>query len=138
MSNIAVQINSPVNLTIPEVLKGISQLDTAELEAFLQTVGGMIARRKSPHLPAKESELLQIINDGYALDLQPRYKMLSEKLQQEQITEIEHEELTALITQMEQKNVERLQAMLELAQIRGVSLEMLMQELKLPLRNYVD
>ena len=138
MSNIAVQVNSQISLTIPEVLKGISQLETAELEAFLQTVGGILARRKSPHLTTRESELLQTINNGYALELQPRYKILSKKLQQEQITETEHEELTDLITLMEQKNVEWLQAMLELAQIRGVSLEMLMQQLKLPLRNYVD
>ena len=103
MSNIAVQVNSQISLTIPEVLKGISQLETAELEAFLQTVGGILARRKSPHLTTRESELLQIINNGYALELQPRYKILSKKLQQEQITETEHEELTDLITLMEQK-----------------------------------
>jgi hypothetical protein len=131
MSNNAIQVHSEINLTVPEVLKGISKLETSELEDFFQHVGMLVARRKSPSLPVRESVLLQIINRGYPLELQARYTTLSAKLLTEQITDVEHEELLTLVVQLEQKNAERLQALLELAQIRGLSLEALMEDLNL-------
>jgi HNH endonuclease len=134
MSNNAIQVQSEINLTVPEVLKGISKLETSELEDFFQHVGMLVARRKSPSLPVRESVLLQIINRGYPLELQARYTTLSAKLLTEQITDVEHEELLTLVVQLEQKNAERLQALLELAQIRGLSLEALMEDLNLRLQ----
>ncbi|MEK7255772.1 MAG: hypothetical protein AAB316_13565, partial [Bacteroidota bacterium] len=50
-------------------------------------------------------------------------------LQQEKISEPEHQELSKLIQQNERKGLERLKCLIELAQVRSVSLEEVMSQL---------
>jgi hypothetical protein len=118
-----VQVTSEINLDLDKVLDGVSKLETPELERFLSEVGTLLARRKAPHLPQREAELLQAINHGLPADLQQRYNELSAKLQAETITPPEHQELLGLIDQIEQTDAARMQHLIELAQLRHVSLD---------------
>jgi hypothetical protein len=80
-------------------------------------------------LPKREAELLQQINQGLPAPQWQRYQTLNAKLLAEHITPDEHQELGALIDQIEQLEGERLAHLIELAQLRNVPLATLMAQL---------
>ena len=114
---------------LDEVLDEVSRLDTPHLEDLLLEVSLMLAERKAPHLSRRESELLMKINRGLSAEVQRRYDELMDKLRNETITSAERQELLQLIDQIEQADAERLQYLIELAQLRNVSVEELMAQL---------
>ncbi|MFQ6057391.1 MAG: STAS/SEC14 domain-containing protein [Anaerolineae bacterium] len=124
-----VKVTSEINIELDEVLDGVAKLDTPELERFLSQVSILLARRKAPSLPEREAELLQKINQGLPTALQQRYDELSAKLQANTITSAEHQELLQLIDQIELADAERMQHLIELAQLRSLSLDELMNQL---------
>ena len=124
-----VQVTSEINIELDEMLDGIAKLDTPELERFLSQVSVLLAQRKAPSLPEREAELLQKINQGLPTALQQRYDELTAKLEAETITPAEHQELLQLIDQIELADAERLQHLIELAQLRNMSLDELMDQL---------
>jgi len=124
-----VQIISEVNIDLDKILDGMAQLDLPELERFAFHVNSLIARRKAPSLPKREAELLQQINRGLPVTVRDRYAILNEKLLDETLTAEEHQEFSALVDQIEQSDVERLKHLIELAQLRNLSLDALMEQL---------
>ena len=123
---------SKASVGLDEIIEGMESLDTATLEQFIQQIGNLVARKKTPHyLSASESALLSAIYTSIPVDLQKRFEALSHKSQSGLLTPEEHAELLQLIDQLEQKHAERLEKLIELAQMRGVSLKTLMQELQL-------
>jgi hypothetical protein len=126
-----IRITPQVDLAIDDILLGISGLDTPDLEQFLQKVGRLVARRKSPSVPERETVLLQAINQSLDVDLQNRFKLLLTKQNKNAISEFEHQELLKLIDKIELQYAQRLEYLIELAHLRGVSLEVLMKQLKL-------
>jgi hypothetical protein len=124
-----VEVVSKVNIELDEVLDSVAQLEIAELGQFAFQVNSVLARRKAPSLPEQEAELLQRINQGVAPTALQRYDELNAKRQDETLTPEEHQELLALITRIEEADAERLKHLVELAQLRGVSLDALMDQL---------
>lgn len=124
-----VQVTSEINIQMDEVLDGVSKLDTPELEQFFNQVSILLAQRKAPHLSPQEATLLQKINQGLPEASLQRYGELTEKLRAESISIAERQELHRLIDQIELADAERLQHLIELAQLRGVSLDELMDQL---------
>lgn len=124
-----VQIVSEVNIDLDKVLDGMAQLELTELERFAFNVNSLIARRKAPNLSKREAELLQQINRGVPATVRARYELLNEKLLNETISPEEHQEFGALVDQIEQADVERLQHLIELAQLRNITLDALMGQL---------
>ncbi len=121
-------INSAIELE--QVLQGVDSLDTPELERFLVQVGALLARRKAPNIPQREAVLLQQINRPLlAPPQQLQYQQLSQKLHADNITSSEYDTLLNLIDVLEQADAERMQALLELAQLRHLPLDTLMQQL---------
>ena len=112
-----------------DLLSGVAQLDTPELERFVSQVLALRAKRFAPNLSKQEAELLIKINQHWPIDLQHRYDKLTLKRQAETLTTEEHQELLAFIAQVEQADAERAQAMGSLAQLRSVPLPQLMQDL---------
>lgn len=131
-----VQIVSEVKIDLDKVLDGMAQLELTELERVAFHVNSLVARRKAPSLPRREAELLQQINDGLPATVRERYKVLHEKLLDETITPEEHQEFGALVDQIEQVDAERLQHLIELAQLRNVSLDTLMEQLGIQRSRY--
>ena len=126
-----VRVTSEVSLNLDQLLSGVAQLDTDELRNFVERVSLMLAQRKASSLPELEANLLQAINQGLSGKIQHRYSELQSKLQNEAIAPEEHQELLQLIDVVEQADAARLQALVELAQLRGVTLPDLMTQLGL-------
>ena len=127
----SIKITKQVDLGLDDILKGISELETKDLEKFMQKIGHLIACRKVAYLPERETFLLMKINKAIPVPLQKRYEALLAKNREETITPIEHEELLTIIDKVETKNAERLENLIELSRIRNMSLDMLMTQLHL-------
>jgi hypothetical protein len=106
------------------------------LEEFLQQVSHVLARRKALSVPQREVELLQQISHSLDPAIQARYRELNAKLHDEVITEAEHQEFLRLVDRVELADAKRLQHLIELAQLRGVSLDTLMEQLGLRVPAY--
>lgn len=126
-----IQVNSQIELDVETILAGIAQLDSQELEKFSFSVMALNARRKAPSVSLEESQLLTRINHGVPTEVRMRYQLLNEKLHEDQITADEHQELLGLIDQIEMADAERLRALIELARVRGTSVEAVMQQLQI-------
>lgn len=125
----SVQVTSQINIDLEQLLAGVAQLETPDLERFTEQVTQLLAQRKVSNLPAQETELLQQINQVLPPEIQQRYDQLQAKLQAETISLDEHQNLLALIDTVEQADAKRLEALMTLAQLRQVSLLDLMAQL---------
>jgi hypothetical protein len=76
-----------------------------------------------------EPELLMKINQRLPAALQARFDELVARRQDEILTIEEHEELLRLTEQVEFMDVTRIEALAELAQLRGISVDELMNQL---------
>jgi hypothetical protein len=86
----------------------------------------LILLEKSPN---EESDLLKEINLGVSTDTWTEYHTLIAKRQAENLTDEEQEKLIEISDRLEAANVRRMQALIELAELRGQSLSTVMQEL---------
>ena len=124
--------HSKATVNLAEIIEGMTAFDTATLEQFMQQVGNLVARKKAPnHLSERESDLLMAINYCIPAELQQRFEALSVKSQSGTLSADEHADMLRLIDQLEQKHAERLEKLLDLAQLRGVPLKTLMRDLQL-------
>ncbi len=126
----SINSKSSINIGVQEILNGISSMETGDLELFLREVATILSKRKSNVLSKKESDLFQTINKSALNDQeQVRSNALYEKLQNETISEDEHTELGKYLKKQESYRNKRFQALLELSQIRNISLQELMKDL---------
>jgi len=121
------QVNSAIELD--QVLRCVEMLDTPELERFFSQVGILLAHRKAPSIPQREAVLLQQINTPLPAQTRADYQDISQKLRDENITPAEHAHLLTLVDVVELADAERMQHLFELAQLRNVPLDTLMQQL---------
>jgi len=126
-----VKINSEVKVGLDEILQGIGNLETHDLEKFMTQVSNLIAQRKAPNLSKEEAELLLKINKGLSKTDSEKYISLGAKLQAETITTQEQKEYAKLIEKTEVADAKRLEHLVVLAGIRGIGLGELMQQLNL-------
>jgi hypothetical protein len=82
--------------------------------------------------PNRESDLLKEINLGVSTDTWAEYHTLIAKRQAETLTETERHQLISISDRLEVANVRRMKALIELANLRGQSLAVVMQELGIP------
>ena len=85
-----------------------------------------------PSVSAREAALLQQVNLGIAPETWQLYAILKEKFQDNTIASVELTQLQKITEQVEGANVKRIEALGELAQIRNVSLDVVMAQLGLP------
>jgi hypothetical protein len=78
-----------------------------------------------------ENALLQKIAETLPTAIQQRYNELRARLQAETLTPAEHQELLDLIAVVEQFDVDRLQHLVALAQLRQITLPELLIQLKI-------
>lgn len=104
----------------------VEQLPNETLHDAIQLLQGLSDRA---HHTTQELELLAIAQRQLPPSQQQRWSALRDKLAQETLTEREHQELLTYSDLLELWNVERVQAILELAQLRGVEFKALYQEL---------
>ncbi|MEP7339688.1 MAG: hypothetical protein ABI977_18260 [Acidobacteriota bacterium] len=86
---------------------------------------------------SSESELLQQINQGFPAETWQRYHELIAKRQAEILTPEEHADLICLSDQIEKANAHRIGHLINLAQLRQVSLETVMEQIGIQAPRYV-
>lgn len=124
-----VQLQTEVS--IDNLLQGVQELDSDTLEQFADKVLLLRAERRAQSLPIDEVSLLKQINAQLPKTIQTRFAELKLKRQAEELTIAEHKELLKIVDQIEQRDLERLQALTALAQLRNVTVRTLMQQLGL-------
>ena len=116
-------------MSLDELIKAARQLDQTDLDRLLHHVMILRAHHKVNVLPEEESQLLQQINQGIDSELRSQYQVLREKREAETLTDGEYEILIRLSNQIEQCSAQRLEALASLAQLRQVSLSVIMESL---------
>jgi len=120
-----------------EILNNVSKMKTADLEVFLKEVAHLLAQRKASVISKRESQLLLKINKPLlSIEAQNQFDLLYPKLQAETISEREHKTLMTLISRREKKGVKRLEALIELAQLKKKSPKELMKKMGLSTLSY--
>lgn len=87
-------------------------------------------------LPHRESELLQLINQGLPPAMWQEYHELVAQRRAEALTPETHGRLIELSDEIEKANARRVGYLFELAQMRGVSLEEVMKQLGIDTPDY--
>lgn len=122
----AAQHNS---LSSQELIEAAARLEPREFERFVSQIIALQAKRQAPNLSHREAELLAHINRGLSRNAQKRFDELVEKRKAETLTSEEHSELLRLIDRNENLQARRITHLGELAKLRQVSLEELMEHL---------
>lgn len=113
-------------------LSSVSQIPVNELEYFVRELNALITRRKESNKEYRDRALLSKINQAVLPKGQTeRYVSLHLKLEAETISESEYQEFMDLVAQEELLRNERVKYMIELSQLRGVSLPQVMNSLGL-------
>ncbi len=119
------------------IYQSLSILNVIELDQVMQEVI-ILRRKKLPSvLTQNETELLKKINSGAPTVIQKRYDFLVKKRKNETINDEEYQELLELTAYMENLGVKRLEYLLELAKLRNLSLDEIVEQLQLKPRLYV-
>lgn len=114
-----------------ELLQAALRLPQVELEQFVSRLFTLKARESASVLSVREAELLTEIYRGLPGATQSRLNELIQKRQACAITESELQELDALTDQVELFDAARLERLIELAHLRNVPLQQLIQQLGL-------
>lgn len=124
-----IQIEPNLKIKTDKVLNGIAQMNLSDIEEFLSQVSNVLAKKKAPNLSARESELLLAINKPWTDKKTARFKILIKKLQDETLSEKEHTEYMKLVNERQDRSIERLKNLIELAAIRNISVSELSEQL---------
>jgi hypothetical protein len=124
-------INISAQLSKEDLLQAVQQLSLPELEQFVSDIIAVKAKQQAPHLSKDEAKLLLKINQGVSPNIEQSYQNLIDKRNQEILTESEYQELLKLTDILENHQAQRLEYLVELAQLRQVSLSDLMTQLEI-------
>jgi deferrochelatase/peroxidase EfeB len=122
-----------INLTLSPELE--QRLRTEALKQGLEPdlyILNTLQERLQPSLPTSpptEADLLQQINIGFSAQTWEQYHTLIAKRHAETLSPEEHDQLIQLSNRLENLNVARVQALIQLANLRNQTLENLMQTL---------
>ena len=114
----------------------VEQIPEESLDEVIELLNAL-HRQTSHEKPLNqntEDQLLQIIHRKLLHDEQVRLDYLREQNESEEITELEHQELLAFVSRVENEDAERAAAILQLSQIRNVDPIILITAFASPMR----
>jgi hypothetical protein len=118
-----------------ELINTARQLSDQELDILYDEILLLLAERKMLHPTRDEACLLQIVNAPLLpMDCFKRYEQLKKRRNNKLISADEFAELIALTEQMEINHVPRIEAVVELAQLRHSTPKAIIDELGIALR----
>ncbi|MCU0552557.1 MAG: hypothetical protein MUC48_24760 [Leptolyngbya sp. Prado105] len=82
-------------MSVDELLKVVKDLSESDLDHLVNRALFVRARRRAPVTTPAESTLLREINCGIPAELSDRYEILTDKRDDETLTEAEYTELSA-------------------------------------------
>jgi hypothetical protein len=115
----------PIEVSTEQLICAVERLPQHELETFIAQIVALRAQCTTPHLSQDETALLLQINASISSDVPRRFNELAAKRQAATITP---SELTALI-QITNEIAQRLATLIELAQLRQITVPLLMDAL---------
>jgi hypothetical protein len=115
-----------------QLLAAAERLTAEDLTAFAADVVALRARRLAPSLAPDEAALLQRINATASDAAERRYAELAVLRDAEALSRVEHAELLRLSDVREERTAGRVAALVDLATLRGVTLDELLRTLGLP------
>lgn len=133
MENIQIQANN----NIQTLIGGFSEMPLNDLESFISGLNALVIRKRVADKGKRDKALLLKINQTVLSEQAlERYVFLQDKMELENLSESEYQELLTLVNQEEKIRNKRFQFLLELSQLRGISLTELMNNLGLNTLNY--
>jgi hypothetical protein len=118
-------------MTQQDLLQATRQLNLQELGEFSAQVAAIYQERRSD-AATTEALLLSVVHQSLPKPTQQRWDELLEKRDAASLSASEYEELLQLTDEVEDLNVQRMTALSQLAQARGVDLRTMMRQLNLP------
>jgi hypothetical protein len=122
-------------MTQQDLLQAASQLNTRDLEQFVSQITDLYHQRQTS-LQSDDQQLLIKVHRSLSPQVQQRWNELIEKRNDENLTSSEYDELLQLTEDVEELNVQRLEALTQLAVDRGVDLRTVMHQLNIPEPSY--
>lgn len=119
-----------------QLVQAVERLSPAELDDFVDQVAALRARRNAPLLSDDESPLFAIINQSLPESERQRLAKLGDRRSNETLTPSEHSELLELQQRLEALHAARVKALAELAQLRGITLTTVMEQLGIQLPDH--
>lgn len=113
-------------IALLEQLPGESLVKAVEFLESLSHQALQVSETKT--YKTRETDLIQIIQRRLSTEQQERLNYLRQQNETEEITETEHQELLIYVELIEKQDAERAEALIQLAQIRGVDLQVLIHE----------
>lgn len=133
---ITIEVKPDIKVDLEDILNGVSKLETADLKKVHQEIGGLLQSRKPHHLEKLEEALLSKIQKPLlSPENQIKYDELREKRRNTALSDKEYRLFMRLLREMENNSVERLRCLVELSQLKGITLQELMADLNLPALN---
>ena len=121
-----------IPLPFDTLLKNLPQLNAQELTQLVQHAARLQAQRRAPSLSQAETDLLLNISQCVILpSTQQRCAVLTRRQRSQGLVEHEQAEFMALVDEIEEVNARRLGYLVELAHIRQISADELMQRLEI-------
>ncbi len=114
---------------IGDVLSALGQLNNQELNTIINEALSLRAKRAVPKRNKKEADLIRQIDEVIPAKESKRYIYLVKKAKEESLSPEELEEFSSLNEKIELYNAKRIKFLGELAALRGVSLEKIMDQL---------
>ena len=114
------------------LIQGVAEMPISEMERFVQQVNALIVQKKATDKNYRERFLLGKINQTVlSKEKIERYQKLVQKLEAETISKAEYKEFMKLTELEEQIRYERLTYLVELAQLKSITLPQLIDNLGL-------
>jgi predicted transcriptional regulator len=118
-------------MTQQDLLQATRQLTLQELREYSAQVVAIYQERESAAVTT-EAPLLDVVHRSLSPQTKARWDELLAKRDDASLTPSEYEELLQLTDEVEALNVQRMTAVSQLAQARGVDLRTMMRQLNLP------
>jgi hypothetical protein len=124
------QIQPDSNLQ--SLVRRFAEMPLSDLESFISGLNALATRKRAVDGNKRDKYLLQKINQTVLPEpVLERYASLQDKMELENLSETDYQELLQLVSQEEKVRNKRFRYLLELAQLRDLPLAQLMTQLGL-------
>ena len=125
-------------IVISNILEGASKLDSRALSHLAEEIHQLIAKKKAKSLSKEETILIKKINHPIDKVIIEQFDHLHKKQKTIGLSDEEYNQLIDLSNQIELKDIQRLENMLQLSNLWKISLNELREKLQItPKKPYV-
>jgi hypothetical protein len=129
--------NSPVHEHNQSLLGSFSEMPLRDLERFISELNALVVQKRVTDKGKQDKALLLKINQAILPEpTMEKYVALQEKMEDGNISDAEYQDLLVIVSKEEKIRNKRIQYLIELSLLRGVSLQVLMNDLGLNIVKY--